>query len=201
MPDLLLEFFSEEIPARMQARAAEDLKKLVTDRLVAAGLTYDGAKAFATPRRLALTVQGVPARQPDVKDERKGPKVGAPEQAIAGFLRAAGLTSIDQAKVQPDKKGDFYVAVIDKPGRPAIDVIAGIVPEVAKAFPWPKAMRWGEASGQARRARTGCGRCIPSSRCSVRRPRSPTSCRSTSAALSRATPPTATASSRPRRSR
>ena len=132
MPDLLLEFFSEEIPARMQARAAEDLRKLVTDRLVAAGLTYDGAKAFATPRRLALTVQGVPVRQPDVKDERKGPKVGAPEQAIAGFLRAAGLTSIDQAKVQPDKKGDFYVAVIEKPGRPAIEVIAEIVPEVVE---------------------------------------------------------------------
>jgi glycyl-tRNA synthetase beta chain len=148
MPDLLLEFFSEEIPARMQARAAEDLKKLVTDRLVAAGLTYDGAKAFATPRRLALAVAGIPARQPDIKDERKGPKVGAPEQAIAGFLRAAGLTSIDQAKVQPDKKGDFYVAVIDKPGRPAIEVIAGIVPELAKAFPWPKAMRWGETSGK-----------------------------------------------------
>ncbi len=148
MPDLLLEFFSEEIPARMQARAAEDLKKLVTDKLVAAGLTYDGARAFATPRRLALAVAGIPARQPDIKDERKGPKVGAPEQAIAGFLRGAGLTSIDQAKVQADKKGDFYIAVIDKPGRPAIEVIAGIVPEVAKAFPWPKAMRWGEASGK-----------------------------------------------------
>src|SRR4051812_16507317 len=148
MPDLLLEFFSEEIPARMQARAAEDLKKLVTDKLVAAGLTYDGAKAFATPRRLALAVAGIPARQPDIKDERKGPKVGAPEQAIAGFLRAAGLASIDQAKVQADKKGDFYVAVIDKPGRPALNVIAELVPEVAKAFPWPKAMRWGEASGK-----------------------------------------------------
>jgi glycyl-tRNA synthetase beta chain len=148
MPDLLLEFFSEEIPARMQARAAEDLKKLVTDKLVAAGLTYDGAKAFATPRRLALAVAGIPVRQLDVKDERKGPKVGAPEQAIAGFLRAAGLTSIGQAKVQSDKKGDFYVAVIDKPGRAAIEVIAGIVPEVAKAFPWPKAMRWGEASAK-----------------------------------------------------
>ncbi|MEA2980220.1 MAG: glycyl-tRNA synthetase beta chain [Alphaproteobacteria bacterium] len=148
MPDLLLEFFSEEIPARMQARAAEDLKKLVTDRLVAAGLTYDGAKAFATPRRLALAVAGIPVRQPDIKDERKGPKVGAPEQAIAGFLRAAGLTSIDQARVQADKKGDFYIAVIDKPGRPAIEVIAQIVPEVTKAFPWPKAMRWGEASAK-----------------------------------------------------
>ncbi len=148
MPDLLLEFFSEEIPARMQARAAEDLRKMVTDKLVAAGLTYEGAKAFATPRRLALTVQGVPVRQPDIKDERKGPKVGAPEQAIAGFLRAAGLTSIDQAKVQADKKGDFYVAVIEKAGRPAIEVIAEIVPDVVKAFPWPKSMRWGAASAQ-----------------------------------------------------
>jgi glycyl-tRNA synthetase beta chain len=148
MPDLLLEFFSEEIPARMQARAAEDLKKLVTDKLVNAGLAYEGAKAFATPRRLTLAVAGIPVRQPDVKEERKGPKVGAPEQAIAGFLRAAGLASIGEAKVQADKKGDFYVAVIEKSGKPAIEVIAGIVPEVAKAFPWPKAMRWGEASGK-----------------------------------------------------
>ena len=143
MPDLLLELFSEEIPARMQARAAEDMRKLLTDRLVDAGLVYEGAKAFATPRRLALTVHGIPLRQPDLKEERKGPKVGAPEQAIAGFLRAAGLTSIDQAKVQSDKKGDFYVAVTEKKGRPAIDVIAEIVPEVVRAFPWPKSMRWG----------------------------------------------------------
>src|SRR5262245_20929193 len=148
MPDLLLELFSEEIPARMQARAAEDLRKLVTDRLVEAGLVYEGAKAFATPRRLALAVQGVPVRQPDVKEERKGPRVGAPDGAIQGFLRAAGLKSIAEAKVQPDKKGDFYVAVIEKPGRPAIDVIAQIVPEVVKTFPWPKSMRWGEASKQ-----------------------------------------------------
>ena len=97
MPDLLLEFFSEEIPARMQARAAEDLRKLVTDRLVAAGLAYEGAKAFATPRRLALAVQGIPVRQPDVKEERKGPRVGAPEQAIAGFLRARGA-EVDRAR-------------------------------------------------------------------------------------------------------
>src|SRR6185436_4187938 len=117
MPDLLFELFSEEIPARMQARAAEDLRKAVTDRLVAAGLTYEGAKAFATPRRLALAVQGVPVRQPDLKEERKGPKVGAPEQALAGFLRAAGLASIDQAKVQADKKGDFYIALTEKPGQ------------------------------------------------------------------------------------
>jgi len=143
MPDLLLEFLSEEIPARMQARASDDLKKMVTDRLVAAGLVYEGARAFATPRRLALTVHGVPARQPDIKEERKGPKVGAPEQAIAGFVRAAGLSSIKQAKVQQDKKGDFYIAVIEKPGRPAIDVIGEIIPEVVRAFPWPKSMRWG----------------------------------------------------------
>jgi glycyl-tRNA synthetase beta chain len=146
MPDLLLELFSEEIPARMQARAAEDLRKGVTDRLVNAGLVYEGARAFVTPRRLALAVHGVPARQPDIKEERKGPKVGAPEQAIAGFLRAAGLKSIDEAKVQPDKKGDFYVAVIEKPGRAAIDVIGDIIPEVIKSFPWPKSMRWGEQS-------------------------------------------------------
>ena len=144
MPDLLIELFSEEIPARMQPRAAEDLRKLVTDKLVEAGLVYEGAKAFATPRRLALTVQGVPARQPDVKEERKGPRVGAHEGAIKGFLKAAGLTSIEQAKVQPDKKGDFYVAVIEKKGRAAIDVIGEIVPEVVKSFPWPKSMRWGE---------------------------------------------------------
>ena len=148
MPDLLLEFFSEEIPARMQARAAEDLRKLVTDRLVRAGLSYDGAKAFATPRRLALAVQGVPARQPDVKEERKGPRVGAPDGAIQGFLKAAGLKSIGEAKVQPDKKGDFYVAVIENPGRPAIEVIGEIVPAVVQSFPWPKSMRWGERSAK-----------------------------------------------------
>ena len=148
MPDLLLELFSEEIPARMQARAAEDLRKLVTDRLVAEGLLYEGAKAFVTPRRLALAVQGVPVRQPDVKEERKGPRVGAPAGAIEGFVRAAGLASIDQATVKPDKKGDFYVAVIEKPGRPAIEVIGRIVPEVVKAFPWPKSMRWGQRSAE-----------------------------------------------------
>jgi glycyl-tRNA synthetase beta chain len=146
MPDLLLELLSEEIPARMQARAAEDLRKAVTDRLVDAGLPYDGAKAFVTPRRLALAVQGVPARQPDRREEKRGPRVGAPEQAVAGFLKAAGLKSLAEAKVQPDKKGDFYVAVIEKPGRPALDVIGEILPDVIKTFPWPKSMRWGVRS-------------------------------------------------------
>ena len=149
MPDLLLELFSEEIPARMQAKAADDLRKLVTDKLVAAGLVYEGAKAFATPRRLALSVHGIPVRQPDIKDEKKGPRVGAPEGAIAGFLKSAGLASIGEAKIQPDKKGDFYVAVIDKPGKAAIAVIAEILPEVIRSFPWPKSMRWGARSADA----------------------------------------------------
>jgi glycyl-tRNA synthetase beta chain len=148
MPDFLLELFSEEIPARMQARAAEDLRRLITDALVGAGLLHEGAKAFVTPRRLALSVKGIPVRQPDVKEEKKGPRVGAPEGAIQGFLRSAGLNSIHEAKVAADKKGDFYLALIEKPGRPAIDVIAEIVPEVVKTFPWPKSMRWGEPSRQ-----------------------------------------------------
>jgi glycyl-tRNA synthetase beta chain len=145
MPDLLLELFSEEIPARMQPRAAADLQKMLTDRLVDAGLTYEGARAFATPRRLALAVHGIPARQLDVKEERKGPRVGAPDAAIAGFLKSAGLASIDEAKIEKDaKKGEFYVAVIEKPGRPAIEVLAAVIPDVVRAFPWPKSMRWGD---------------------------------------------------------
>ena len=146
MPDLLFELFSEEIPARMQARAAEDLRKAVTDRLVEAGLGYGGAKAFVTPRRLALSVHGVPVRQPDLREEKKGPRVGAPAAALAGFLKGAGLRSIDEARVQHDKRGDFYVAVVEKPGRPAIEVIGEILPEVIKTFPWPKSMRWGARS-------------------------------------------------------
>jgi glycyl-tRNA synthetase beta chain len=143
MPDLLLELFSEEIPARMQSRAAEDLRKLVTDRLVEAGLTYEGASAFVTPRRLTLAIEGVPVKQPDVREEKRGPRVGAPEAAISGFLRASGLASIEHAKIVQDKKGDFYVALMSKAGRSAIDVIATVVPEVMKSFPWPKSMRWG----------------------------------------------------------
>src|SRR5258708_16257699 len=150
MPDLLLELFSEEIPARMQARAAEDLRKMVTDRLVDAGLVYEGATAFATPRRLALAVQGIPARQPDLKEEKKGPRVGAPAAAVQGFLKSAGLASIAEATIQKDpKKGDFYVALIEKPGRAAIDVLAEILPVVIRTFPWPKSMRWGERSARS----------------------------------------------------
>ncbi|MHC2332537.1 glycine--tRNA ligase subunit beta [Bradyrhizobium sp. USDA 4454] len=149
MPDLLLELFSEEIPARMQAKAADDLRRMVTDKLVAEGLVYEGAKAFATPRRLALTVHGIPARQPDLKTERRGPKIGAPDAAVQGFLKATGLTSLDEAKIQRDAKGDFYIALIEKPGRAAIDVIAEILPVVIRTFPWPKSMRWGERSAKS----------------------------------------------------
>jgi glycyl-tRNA synthetase beta chain len=147
MPDLLLELFSEEIPARMQQKAAEDLKRIVTARLVDAGLVYEGARAFVTPRRLALALEGLPARQPDVQEEKRGPRVGAPEPAIHGFLKSAGLSSIGEARIHKDpKKGDFYVALIEKPGRPAIEVIAEIVPAVIQAFPWPKSMRWGSGN-------------------------------------------------------
>lgn len=149
MPDLLLELFSEEIPARMQAKAAEDLRRMVTDKLVAEGLVYEGAKAFVTPRRLALTVHGVPARQPDLKEERKGPRVGAPDAAIQGFLKSAGLASLDEAKIEKDpKKGEFYVALIEKPGRPAIEVLAEFLPVIVRTFPWPKSMRWGVRSAK-----------------------------------------------------
>jgi len=147
MPDLLLELLSEEIPARMQADAAAHLKKAVTDALVARGCVYEGARVLVTPRRIALSVHGLPPASPDVKEERKGPRVGAPDAAIQGFLKSAGLASIDQAVIQSDpKKGDSYIAIIEKPGRPTPDVIAEIVPEVIRSFPWPKSMRWGAAS-------------------------------------------------------
>ncbi|MCP3406095.1 glycine--tRNA ligase subunit beta [Bradyrhizobium sp. CCGB01] len=148
MPELLLELFSEEIPARMQAKAADDLRRMVTDKLVAEGLVYEGAKAFATPRRLALTVHGIPVRQPDLKTERRGPKVGAPDAAVQGFLKATGLKSLDEAKIQRDPKGDFYIGLIEKAGRDAIDVLAEILPVIIRTFPWPKSMRWGARSGK-----------------------------------------------------
>lgn len=147
MPDLLLELFSEEIPARMQAQAADALRKLVTDALVERGLVYEGAKAFVTPRRLALAVHGLPGRQSDMREEKKGPRVGAPEGAIQGFLKSAGLASIEEATIQSDpKKGDFYVAVVERPGRATTQVVAEIVPEIVRAFPWPKSMRWGSGT-------------------------------------------------------
>ena len=150
MPDLLFELFSEEIPARMQAKAADDLRRMVTDKLVAEGLVYEGAKAFATPRRLTLTVHGIPVRQSDLKEERKGPRVGGPDAAISGFLKATGLASLDEAKIQRDpKKGDFYIALIEKPGRATLDVLADMLPVIVRTFPWPKSMRWGERSARS----------------------------------------------------
>src|SRR5437016_6089140 len=149
MPDLLLELFSEEIPARMQAKAADDLRRMVTDKLVAEGLVYGGAKAFATPRRLTLTVHGIPARQSDLKEERRGPRVGGPDAAIQGFLKATGLARIEDAKIQTDpKKGDFYIALIEKPGRATLDVLADMLPVIVRTFPWPKSMRWGARSAK-----------------------------------------------------
>ncbi len=145
MPDLLIELFSEEIPARMQTRAADDLRKLVTDGLVEAGLTYAGAAAFSTPRRLALSIEGLTAESHAVREERKGPKVGAPDQAIEGFLRGAGVAR-EELEIRDDKKGQVYFAVIEKPGRMAADIIAEVLEKTIRNFPWPKSMRWGDGA-------------------------------------------------------
>jgi glycyl-tRNA synthetase beta chain len=145
MPDLLLELFSEEIPAGMQRQAAEDLKRLVTNALVERNLLYEGAQSFVTPRRLTLHVVGLPAAQAHSREERKGPRVGAPEAAIQGFLKSAGLSRLEDARIEADpKKGQFYVAVIEKPGRETKDAIAEIIPAIIRAFPWPKSMHWGD---------------------------------------------------------
>jgi len=147
MPQFLLELFSEEIPARMQKRAAEDLKKLLMDALTKAGFLPGGMETFSAPRRLVAVVEGLPERTADVREERKGPKVDAPAQAIEGFLRGAGLTDIAQARVVSDSnKGDFYVADLVKPGRATPDALADIVPDIIRNFPWPKSMRWGEGT-------------------------------------------------------
>ncbi|MFW8603185.1 glycine--tRNA ligase subunit beta [Rhizobium beringeri] len=149
MPNLLLELRSEEIPARMQRKAAGDLKKLVTDALVEAGLSYEGAREYWTPRRLALDIHGLTARSADVREERKGPRTDANEKAIEGFLRGAGLSSVSEAQVVSDpKKGDFYVAVISKPGRATEKIVTDIMPGIIRDFPWPKSMRWGKASSR-----------------------------------------------------
>ncbi len=142
MPDLLIELFSEEIPARMQARARADLKRLVTEGLVQAGLTYAGAGSFSTPRRLTLTLQGLTAHSPTQREERKGPRTDAPEKALEGFLRSTGLTR-DQLEARDDKKGQVWFATIERPGRPAAEIVAEVLGEVLRNFPWPKSMRWG----------------------------------------------------------
>ncbi len=144
MPDLLLELFSEEIPARMQQKAAEDLARMMNERLLAAGFMPEGVKAFAGPRRLALIATGLPARQPDRQEEKKGPRVGAPEKAIEGFLKSAGLSSLDECAIESDKKGDYYVARIHEKGRDTAAIIAEATQAVIRDFPWPKSMRWGD---------------------------------------------------------
>jgi glycyl-tRNA synthetase beta chain len=149
MPDLLIELRSEEIPARMQRKAAGDLKKLVTDALVDAGLSYEGAREYWTPRRLTLDIRGMTARSADTREEKKGPRTDAPQAAIDGFLRAAGLTSIDQAEKQVDaKKGEFYVAVISRPGRSVDEIVTAVMPDIIRNFPWPKSMRSGANSAK-----------------------------------------------------
>lgn len=145
MPDVLIELFSEEIPARMQRKAADDLKSLVTNGLVEAGLTYAGAAAFSTPRRLALSIDGLTAESKPVREERKGPRVDAPEKAIEGFLRATGLSK-EQLEVRDEKKGQVYFAVIEKPGRSAAEILAEVLEKAVRNFPWPKSMRWGAGS-------------------------------------------------------
>ena len=144
MSELLFEIFCEEIPARMQPRAEVDLEKLLGDRLKAAGLVWTSLTTFAGPRRLGLVIGGLPVKTADVREERKGPRVGAPEQAVQGFLRGAGVDSLDQCEQRDDKKGSFWVAIIEKPGRATAEVIAEAIPEVMKAFPWPKSMKFGE---------------------------------------------------------
>ncbi|WP_428667102.1 glycine--tRNA ligase subunit beta [Reyranella sp.] len=148
MAEFLLELLSEEIPARMQTRAADDLKRLVADGLKGAGLSFTEARAFATPRRLALVFDGLPAARPDVSEERRGPRVGAPDQAVQGFLKGAGLASLDQAEKRDTGKGEFWFAVLKKKGGPTADVLPGIVEAAMKALPWPKSMKWGSGSMQ-----------------------------------------------------
>jgi len=148
MPQLLLELFSEEIPARMQKRAEEDLTKLVGDKLKAAGLDPKAIKTFSTPRRLSLVIDDLPAKAADVNEEKKGPRVGAPDQAIQGFLKSAGLARIEDAHVVDDKKGAFYVARIERAGRAAAAIAQDIIPEIVRAFPWPKSMRSGSSDLQ-----------------------------------------------------
>ena len=143
MAELLLELFSEEIPARMQARAREDLARLLGNALGEAGVEFNEIKTFATPRRLTTVVEGLPARSPDMREERKGPRVDAPDAAIKGFLKSTGLASADQAERRDDKKGAYYVALLERPGHATAEVIAEIMPELVKSFPWPKSMRWG----------------------------------------------------------
>ncbi|HCY56413.1 MAG TPA: glycine--tRNA ligase subunit beta, partial [Oceanicaulis sp.] len=141
MAQLLIELFCEEIPARMQARAEDDLARLMGEAFKAAGLGFDSLETFSGPRRIGLVAEGVPARTADVSEERKGPRVGSPDKAVEGFLRGAGLESLDQCRIDNTPKGDFYVALIEKPGRDAAEVIAEALEAAIRSFPWPKSMK------------------------------------------------------------
>ena len=145
MAELLFEIFCEEIPARMQVRAGQDLAKGLSDGLKKAGLTLDAAQTFTGPRRLVFTAD-IPAKSPDVNEERKGPRVGAPEQALAGFMKAAGISDISEAEIKSDKKGDFYVAIKSSKGRPTSEILMELIPSVMNNFPWPKSMKSGTSS-------------------------------------------------------
>ena len=147
MPELLFEILSEEIPARMQQRAASELERQVNQRLLDAGFMPEGVKGFAGPRRLTVVATGLPGRQPDRREEKKGPRDSAPDKAVAGFLKSAGLTSLDQCEKREDKKGAYYVAVIEKKGKPTADLVAEFAPDIIRGFSWPKSMRWGASSG------------------------------------------------------
>ena len=144
MPELLIELFSEEIPARMQGRAADDLKRLVSEKLTSSGLSFTRADAYVTPRRLALVIDGLPAMQEDVNEEKKGPRVGSPDQAVQGFLKSAGLTSLDQCEKRTVGKAEFWFAVIKRKGQSTAAVLPAIINSSIAVFPWPKSMRWAD---------------------------------------------------------
>jgi glycyl-tRNA synthetase beta chain len=148
MAELLLELLSEEIPARMQTRAADDLKRLFCDGLKGAGIGFETARAFVTPRRLALVIDGIPAVRDDISEEKRGPRVGAPDQAIQGFLKGAGLASLDQAEKRDTGKGEFWFAVVTKKGGPTADALPAVIDGALKALPWPKSMKWGSSTMQ-----------------------------------------------------
>ena len=164
MAELLLELLSEEIPARMQARAAEDLKRLVGDGLKAAGLAFTDARAFATPRRLALVVDGLPAARADVSEERRGPRVGAPDQAVQGFLKGAGPRLARPGGEARHRQGRVLVRRLKKKGGPTAEVLPGIIDAAMKTLPWPKSMRWGSGT-----MTLGAAAAVASSRCSTAR--------------------------------
>src|ERR1700722_5941920 len=155
MREFLLEILSEDIPARMQVQAAGDLKRLVTESLTAAGLTFESAAAHSTPRRLVLVIEGLPETSPDRSEERKGPKVGSPDGAIQGFLKSAGLTAIDQAEIRDTDKGQVYFAVRSVPGQPTEAVLGQAIVDAINTLPWPKSMRW--ADGRRRWVRPLAG--------------------------------------------